>query len=214
MLLSRRTLVIGAAAGVVGGASAQTPGMLRPTPQETYGPFHPVRWPSDHDFDLTRISGRKERAAGQVIELAGRVLRQDGSPVDGAKIDIWQANSAGRYDHPVDRNSAALDPNFQGIARLRTRRDGAFRIVTVKPGAYPEPSGTMRTPHIHFEVNTADYVLATQMYFPGESLNDHDILLSTMAARRRDPALAICKMVEPSAAGVLRYEWDIVLLAA
>ncbi len=72
----------------------------------------------------------------------------------------------------------------------------------------------MRTPHIHFDVMSDDYRLVAQMYFPGEALNEKDALLSTMRARSRDPALTICKLVESSEAGVLKYEWDIVLLRA
>ena len=55
--------------------------------------------------------------------------------------------------------------------------DGRYRLRTVKPGPYPEPSGTMRTPHIHFDVTNADYRLAAQMYFPDEPLNANDLLL-------------------------------------
>jgi hypothetical protein len=52
------------------------------------------------------------------------------------------------------------------------------------------------------------------MYFPGETLNEKDILMSTMRARHRDPALTICKTVESPEPGVLQFEWDIVLLQA
>jgi hypothetical protein len=51
------------------------------------------------------------------------------------------------------------------------------------------------------------------MYFPGEALNETDILLSTLAARRRNPAHAICKEVASGEPGVLAFNWDIVLLA-
>ena len=72
----------------------------------------------------------------------------------------------------------------------------------------------MRTPHIHFDVTSDDYRLVAQMYFPGEALNEKDILMSTMPARHRDPALTICKAVESPEPGVLKFEWDIVLLQA
>lgn len=72
----------------------------------------------------------------------------------------------------------------------------------------------MRTPHIHFDVISADYRLVAQMYFPGEALNEKDPLISTMAARDRDSALSTCKSVKSRAPGILRFEWDIVLLQA
>ena len=123
------------------------------------------------------------------------------------------AAAAGRYTNPVDTNTAPLDPNFLGVVDFETAADGTYRLRTIKPGPYPEPSGTIRTPHIHFDLMHADYRLVTQMYFPGESLNQTDILLSTLAARRRNPATVICKPAETSEPGVLAFTFDIVMLA-
>ena len=90
----------------------------------------------------------------------------------GSRLDLWQANRVGRYDHPGDHaNPAALDPNFQGFARLVTDRDGQFKFRTIKPSAYDTPIG-MRTPHIHFDIHGRSERLVTQMYFPGEALNE------------------------------------------
>ncbi len=214
MTISRRNLVIGVGAAAIGVRATDAAELLPPTPQETFGPYFPVHTPRYHDFDLTRIPGHPGRALGQIIELSGRVLNVDGSPVKGAALEIWQANAAGRYANPIDKNPAPLDPNFLGVALLRTTAQGRYRILTVKPGAYPDPAGGMRTPHIHFDVTSDDYRLVAQMYFPGEALNDKDILMSTMPARHRDPALTICKSVESHEAGVFKFEWDIVLLHA
>ena len=213
MTISRRTVIIGMGAGAFAVRAGATE-LLRPTPQETFGPYFPVRMPRYHEFDLTRIPGRSGRASGQVIEVSGRVLRTDGSPVKGAVLEIWQANAAGRYANPIDKNPAPLDPNFQGVALLRTTAQGRYRILTVKPGAYPDPAGGMRTPHIHFDVTSDDYRLVAQMYFPGEALNEKDILISTMPARHRDPALTICRAVDSHLPAVLKFEWDMVLLQA
>jgi len=214
MTISRRNLVIGMGAGAFVVRSSGAAELLRPTPQETFGPYFPVHTPRYHEFDLTRIPGRRSRALGQVIEVSGQVVRMDGSPVNGAALEIWQANAAGRYANPIDKNPAPLDPNFQGVALLHTTAKGRYRIVTIKPGAYPDTAGGMRTPHIHFDVTSDDYRLVAQMYFPGEALNEKDILISTMPARHRDPALTICKAVESPEPGVLKFEWDIVLLQA
>jgi protocatechuate 3,4-dioxygenase beta subunit len=214
LTISRRKVVIGMGAGAIVIGSTGATELLRPTPQETFGPFFPVHTPRHHDFDLTRVPGRAGRALGQVIEISGRVLRTDGSPVMGAALEIWQANAAGRYANPIDKNPAPLDPNFEGVALLHTTEEGRYRILTIKPGAYPDPGGGMRTPHIHFDVTSEDYRLVTQMYFPDEALNEKDILMSTMRARYRDPALAICKPVESREAGVSTFQWDIVLLQA
>lgn len=213
MSISRRTLVK-CLAGAVAVPAAAVADTLAPTPQETLGPFFPVRTPAEHGFDLTRVGGRHARPKGQVIELSGHILRTDGSRVAKAMIEIWQANAAGRYINPVDRNPAPLDPNFKGVALLRAGADGAYRIRSIKPGPYPDPAGGMRAPHIHFDVTAGDYRLVTQMYFPGEPLNEKDLLISTMPGRARNPALATCKSVESAESGIMAYQWDIVLLQA
>ena len=214
MKISRRNVIIGVGAGAFSMRSIATEAQLRPTPQETFGPFFPVQKPRHHGFNLAQIPGRRARALGQVIDLSGRVLRTDGTPVGDARIEIWQANAAGRYLNPIDKNPAPIDPNFEGVALLKSAADGRYRILTVKPGAYPDPAGGMRTPHIHFDVTSDEYRLVTQMYFPGEPLNEKDILVSTMQARHRDPALATCKSVESHDPEILKFEWDIVLLKA
>jgi protocatechuate 3,4-dioxygenase beta subunit len=195
------------------GAVAETQTLLAPTGQETFGPFYPVRGPRGHDLDLTHYPGRNGRARGQVMELSGRVLDRKGNGLAGAEILLWQANAAGRYTNPVDTNSAPIDPNFLGVVAFTSGPDGSYRIRTIKPGPYPEPSGTIRTPHLHFDVTHGDYRLVTQMYFPGEPLNQTDILLSTLAARRRNPANAICAAAPAAEPDVLAFTFNIVLLA-
>jgi protocatechuate 3,4-dioxygenase beta subunit len=105
MTISRRNLVIGMGAGAFVVRSAGAAELLRPTPQETFGPYFPVHTPRYHDFDLTRIPGRRSRALGQVIEVSGRVVRVDGSPVKGAALEIWQANAAVSIPSIVDSDS-------------------------------------------------------------------------------------------------------------
>src|SRR5688572_17328346 len=94
-MISRRQL---AAAGVLvlgsaGGARAQPP-TLRPTGQETLGPYYPIRTPRGHDMDLTRHPGRQGRALGQVVEIRGRVLDTRGRALPAAQLLVWQANAA------------------------------------------------------------------------------------------------------------------------
>ncbi len=210
MPITRRNALLG-----LGGALAMpiaAADQLRPTPQETLGPYYPVRVPATGDFDLTHVAHKTGRAAGQVIELSGRVLGVDGASIPGATIELWQANAAGRYSNPVDKNPAPLDPNFIGVALLRSSADGRYRVRTIKPGPYPDPTGGLRAPHIHFDVTVGDYRLATQMYFPGEPLNDTVFLMSTMQARHHDPDLVTCKRVQSGNSDAQLFVWDIVLL--
>ncbi len=54
----------------------------------------------------------------------GSVLDDNGRPVPQALIEIWQANSAGRYAHVKDQHPAPLDPNFTGRGRILTDENG------------------------------------------------------------------------------------------
>lgn len=207
-MLSRRHIIVGgaAAAGLAAVARSQT---LAATSSQDLGPFYPIIRPADHDADLTRVKGRGGTAMGQPINLIGRIVDLKGNPVSNATVDLWQANAVGRYDHPGDRaNPAALDPNFQGFARLATDRDGQFKIRSIKPKDYDTPIGK-RTPHIHFSIDGKSERLVTQMYFPGEPLNDADFLLRNASPRESVIAQAIDPLSSDPQA--LAYRWTVVL---
>jgi protocatechuate 3,4-dioxygenase beta subunit len=170
-----------------------------PTPRQTSGPFYPLYDQVDKDLDLTRMTGHDEPAAGEVIRVQGRVLDAGCRPVAGALVDLWQADSNGRYSHPADPNPARRDPNFQGWGQVVTDAEGRYAFRTIKPAAYPlefldgrpDERAGYRTPHIHFRVSKRGYrEFSTQMYFAGEALNDRDILLSRVSATER-PKLVI-----------------------
>ena len=210
LILSRR-IVVGAGLGMLGatGAAAQAARALLVTAEQALGPFYPVIRPLDQDSDLTRVKGRKGTAKGQFINVFGRVTDPAGRPVPHAVLDLWQANAAGRYDHPGDTHDAPLDPNFQGSARVTADASGNYRFRTIKPGSYPIGPGQLRTPHIHVDVKGRAQRLTTQFYFPDEPLNAKDILFPSanpqvsvlgrrVGAVRDDP-------------GSLAFAWDIVL---
>ncbi|MSO77929.1 MAG: protocatechuate 3,4-dioxygenase subunit beta [Alphaproteobacteria bacterium] len=166
--------------------------------------------------DLTILSPGRPRAIGDVIELTGRLLDEDGQPVNGALIEIWQANAYGRYRHPQESYDSPLDPNFQGFGRGLTDEAGRFRFVTIKPGPYPVPGAVdwWRPPHIHVLIMAAGLVrLATEMFFPNETLNRFDLILNGIPDPK-DRRRLIAKQVAatPRApAGATGFEFDIVL---
>ena len=208
MMISRRNLVVGGGA-VVGLAASAGAQKLVPTSGQDLGPFYPVVRPKDEDADLTRVRGAKGIARGDPINVIGRVVDLRGRPVRGVRLDLWQANAVGRYDHPGDHaNPAAVDPNFQGFARLLSDRDGNFKFRSIKPKAYNTPIG-MRTPHIHFDIHGRSERLVTQMYFPGEALNASDALLRMADPRESVIAEAIPRLSgDPAAAA---FKWTVVL---
>lgn len=139
-------------------------------------------------MDLSRTAADAPKATGQLIQVSGRVTDEDGSPMPGAVIEIWQANSAGKYVHEMDRHNAPIDPNFTGEGRLVTDAEGQFQFFSIKPGAYPvlESGWWWRPPHIHFSIFGRSWMdrFVTQIFFPGEPLNEIDLLLN--AVRDRD----------------------------
>ena len=212
MLITRRTAIsTGAAVTLVGIAAPLR--ALTPTSSQTMGPFYPVDHLPDTDADLTRIAGSSGIAKGTPINVIGRVRDMKGNPVADAKLEIWQANAGGRYRHPGDAaNPVPIDPNFQGYAVVRTDRSGNFKFRTIKPGAYKIPGGQWRTPHIHLDVVSRNERIVSQMYFPGEKLNDTDLVLGTADSK---PSV-ISRAIEPLSGdpGALAFAWDIVLLNA
>lgn len=209
MLITRRHLIsTGTAATlatIAGIGHAQVP-----TSAQELGPFYPVHHLADTDADLTHLRGRPGVAKGTPVNIVGRVLDTQGNPVRGARLELWQANAAGRYRHPGDSaNSAPIDPNFQGFALLKSDRDGHFRFRTIKPGAYPIGGGKWRTPHIHVDVSGREERLTTQMYFPGEPLNASDVVFAYADPKDSVVARAVERLSgDPNAAA---FAWDIVL---
>ena len=216
--LNRRAMLhasLGAGAGVLGaGLLAGTP--FDPpcaTPAQTEGPFFPTRDQPDKDLDLTRIRGRSDRAAGVVVAVSGHVLDAELRPIAGALVDVWQANTHGRYHHEADPNPAAEDPAFQGWGQLRTDAEGRYAFTTIVPGPYPAEANWWRPPHVHFKVARRGYhELVTQMYFAGETLNDADRLLLAVPEGEREKLVVAFADGGPDAEpGVRRGVFNIVL---
>jgi len=186
--ISRRSL-LAASAGMTATAMTATAlaNLTAVTPANPEGPFYPTHHQVDKDTDLTLIEGHTERAQGNVIRVSGQVLDDQGEPIEGAVVDIWQANSNGRYHHEDDPNTAPRDPNFQGWGIVKTDVDGRYSFTTIKPGAYSVNENWTRPPHIHYKVSCRGYhEITTQMYFAGEELNKPDKLLQSVAEDTRD----------------------------
>jgi len=180
------------------------------TPHQTEGPFFPIHEQLDTDADMTLIEGHTEHALGEVVEVTGRVLDEDGNPVADALVDVWQANVHGRYAHERDPNPAPLDKNFQGWAQLRTDAEGRYRVKTIKPGAYPVGDGWRRPPHIHFKVARRGFhELSTQMYFAGEPLNDIDRLLQSV--REHERGMLVVDFASANDSGSRQGTFDLVV---
>ncbi len=123
---------------------------------------------------------------GEPTFVSGRVLAADGQPVAGAMLDIWQANSEGRYDVQI----AAGKRQLRG--KLRTDSEGRFCFRTIKPSPYPIPMDgpvgvilrrtghhAMRPAHIHFIVSAAGYqTLVTHLFAAGDPYLESDAVFA------------------------------------
>jgi len=125
------------------------------TPSQTAGPFFTPDSPE-------RTSLIEPGMPGTPMVLTGQVLAQDCTPIANALVDFWHTNDLGEYDNR----------GYTLRGHQYTDAEGRYRLETIVPGIYPG-----RTRHFHVKVQAANQpALTTQLYFPGESLNERDFL--------------------------------------
>jgi protocatechuate 3,4-dioxygenase, beta subunit len=188
--------------------------ILPHTLSEITGPIfgHEKVGPKDNDLTCQHAG----EPIGERIIVSGRVLDSNGRPVPNTLIEIWQANSAGRYRHPKDQHPAPLDPNFSGAGRALTDENGVYRFITIKPGSYPwfNHDNAWRPAHIHFSVFGNAFItrLVTQMYFPGDPLLAYDpISQSVPDQKARERMIAKFDLETTQPQWAKGFKFDIVL---
>ena len=180
------------------------------TVTETTGPqFHPKHFPPIADLTASGVMGER-------IIVRGQVTDEDGRAVPNTMIEVWQANAAGRYNHPGDSHDAPLDPNFSGEGRVFTDSDGWYQYLTIKPGAYPwgNHANAWRPNHIHYSLFGAGFAtrLITQMYFPGDPLLALDPIFHTVPdPAARDRLVSTFDLDVTRQDYALGYRFDVVL---
>jgi protocatechuate 3,4-dioxygenase, alpha subunit len=188
---------------------------LRATTWQTVGPFFKIGLAWLYREDLAGPG-----VAGERIEISGRVFDGDGKTVPDAVLELWQANSHGKYAHPEDEEGKPLDAGFVGFGRIATDDQGRFRFTTIKPGQVPAPelsskSGAagapLQAPHINVSICTRGLLRrrVTRIYFPDEAANAADFALLKVDAARRSTLIA-----KRSSNSSSKFEWDIVLQGA
>jgi protocatechuate 3,4-dioxygenase beta subunit len=208
VIVDRRKALVGASALLAAPEALWAQRALVVTPGQTEGPFYPTVLPADKDWDLVRVQGHASQAVGRVTHISGRVLDKRGQVVAGARVEIWQCDANGVYDHPGSSSRQRRDTAFQGYGSASVDSSGRYVFRTIRPVAYPG-----RTPHIHFKVHAPGAgALTTQMYVEGEAQNQRDGVLRSI----RDPlaresvivGLTPGDDIEP---GTLKGTFDIVL---
>jgi protocatechuate 3,4-dioxygenase, alpha subunit len=192
---------------------------LPETPSQTAGPYvHIGLIPNQAGFEIfeNNFSGdiAGSDVVGERITIEGQIFDGAGHVTKDVLIETWQANAAGRYNHPTDRqNNKALDQNFRGWARTGTDfTTGLYTIRTIKPGSVVGRKGRKAmAPHVNFWLASRgiNIGLATRMYFGDEE-----------AANSQDPVLNIIEQPErrqtligrrSERGGAIVYTFDIYL---
>jgi len=187
------------------------------TPSQTVGPFFAYgltpkgrsEWDPNGSYSWKETVGDNlvtPDASGEKIHIQGRITDGDGQPINDAMIEIWQADSQGRYAHPRD-NRALTNTQFKGFGRSATDKNGVYGFDTVKPGSVPGPNGKQQAPHIVVCIFSRGMLrqIYTRLYFSDENANDIDPILALVPAERRGTLIAH----KETRGGQTAYRFDI-----
>lgn len=197
-----------AGSSIAGSASASV--ACPSTAAQSEGPFYPVT-PFETRSNLIRTTGSAGRPQGRPIIVTGRLTDIGCNPLANAEVQLWQADAQGRYNHPGESSGKPLDAGFLYWGKAKTDSQGNYRFVTILPAAYSVGGSWMRPPHIHFKFRAGGAGgLTTQMYFPGQALNDRDYLLQRVSRGSRGALIARQDSSgSGNAAGLPVYRFDV-----
>ena len=174
--------------------------MMIQSPSQTVGPYFAQGLLREGDQVFTNVLV-SENTEGERIRIEGCVLDAEGQPIEDAMIEIWQANSHGRYNHPSDGQDKPLDPEFRGHGRTYTDVKGKYFFETIKPGSVPGPDSTTQAPHINVIVFARGMLshAFTRIYFEDEAANQNDpVLMSIDDEAQRNTLVARQEEVDGS----------------
>jgi protocatechuate 3,4-dioxygenase alpha subunit len=136
-------------------------------------------------------------APGERLSLRVRVVDGDGAPVPDALIELYQADSSGRYGQPA----------FDGFGRLATDADGVCAFETVRPGAIAD-GGDLQAPHINVCLFARGMLrhIFTRFYFADDPMLAGDPVLSLVPEARRGTLIA--HQADGAWAFVIRLQGD------
>lgn len=179
-------------------------GYLPETPSQTAGPYvHIGLIPRQAGFEIfennlgTTLLGPETK--GERIRIEGRIFDGAGALVRDALVEIWQADSFGRFNHVADRQDGPRDAGFRGWGRTGTDFEtGLWSFETIKPGRTAGHRGHHRmAPHILLWIvaRGINIGLATRLYFEDEA-----------DANAEDPVLRLIEQPERRRTLIARRE--------
>jgi len=179
------------------------------TPSQTVGPFFKYGLTPNGAYEWNDAFTNNlvtSDASGDRIRVEGRVFDGDGQPVPDAMLEIWQADSQGRFSDPQDQR-ALPNSTFKGFGRCGTDPNGGFVFDTIKPGAVPDPDGKPQAPHLLLAIFARGMLLQlyTRIYLGGEAANAADPVLALVPSERRSTLIA----AREAGAGNAVYHFDI-----
>ena len=128
------------------------------------GPFYTLNTPESRNIAATGTVGKP-------LIFQGRIVDQQGKPLEGAVIEIWHADGNGDYDNQ----------GYNCRGHQFTNADGCFEFLTVKPKGYGKRSLSLaglidyRSAHIHIKIKKDDRFQTSQLWFPDDPRNAEDI---------------------------------------
>jgi protocatechuate 3,4-dioxygenase beta subunit len=126
-------------------AAWQAPAAAKATPTEVLGPFYKKGAPNQANL---RISGDP----GLPLTVTGNVTNTRGEKIPGARVAVWHADNAGRYD--VE--------GFRYRSELIVPATSDYKLLTIMPGHYDDRPAQ----HIHYMISAPGHkTLITQAYF-------------------------------------------------
>jgi protocatechuate 3,4-dioxygenase alpha subunit len=185
------------------------------TPSQTGGPYVHIGLASKQaGFDIFENNFgnvlTKPDTLGERIRIEGHVYDGTGTVIRDALLEIWQANAAGKYKHPADKQDKPLDPSFRGWGRTGADFEtGLFNFETIKPGAVPLLDGRIQAPHVCVILfaRGVNIGLHTRMYFDDEvAANAQDPIINGIEWEVRRPTLIAKRQVRD---GQVVYRFDI-----
>ncbi|MNR83236.1 Catechol 1,2-dioxygenase [compost metagenome] len=164
-----------AKAGITGG-----------TPRTIEGPLYVTGAPESVGF--ARMDDGSEEGKIPTLIIEGTVTDTDGQVIEGAKVEVWHANSLGNYSF-FDKSQS----DFNLRRSIISDQDGKYVALTTMPVGYGcPPEGTTqfvlnklgrhgnRPSHVHYFVSAPGYrKLTTQFNIEGDQYLWDDFAFAT-----------------------------------
>jgi len=161
------------------------------TPNTMTGPFYRPGAPVRGEGETISLDG-----VGTPLIFAATVADLNGQGIEGAAVEVWQANARGMYEN----QEPDLQPEFNLRGTYRSGPGGRLTIRSVKPAGYAIPAdgpvgrlmerlglGTMRPAHLHFRIHAAGFqTLTTHVFDRQDPAIDRDPLFAVHDALLAD----------------------------